>query len=155
MAVTCDHEDGCQFEIDAMQSKLRASQGGLPLDKPQSSSYEDLDRLRTLLTWSFGISLLFTFGVIIVANISDDPVDPDDYLNGILMVLIAAMGISGLGFLVALGRLATRLGRSGINWVGSVIIFPPIGAFVAYFRMLSLVDEAQKHRKQKNESDGG
>ena len=101
MAVPADHEDRCQFEVDAMQSMLKARQSGLPSDNPQSSSYQDLDRLRTVLTWSFGISVVSTVIAIGVGSEIDPAARGDSSLDSVLMVLLIVMCFSGLGFLLS------------------------------------------------------
>lgn len=61
-----------------------------------------------------------------------------------LSISLLAMLVGGFGFYICLGILAKRLGKSWIIWVGLTVLTNPIGAFVAYFRMRSLVIEGKQ-----------
>lgn len=62
---------------------------------------------------------------------------------GAAAALLFTIVAAGIVFLTCLGRLAARLGRSWLLWVGMTMI-TPFGPFIAYFMMRSLVKEATR-----------
>jgi hypothetical protein len=66
----------------------------------------------------------------------------DILLTFVLLASALVMLGSTLKFWVALGMLASRLGRSPIVWIGLPLITSPIGRFLAYFWMRSLAAAA-------------
>jgi 4-amino-4-deoxy-L-arabinose transferase-like glycosyltransferase len=63
-------------------------------------------------------------------------------LAALLAPAIIALGFTL--FYISLGKLAKRLGRSWIVWVGLCILTKPIGPIVACIRMKMLVDRATR-----------
>ena len=62
---------------------------------------------------------------------------------GLAAAFLFTIVAAGVVFLVCLGMLASRLGRSWLLWVGMTVI-TPFGPFIAYFLMRKLVREAIK-----------
>lgn len=102
---------------------------------------KDLATPKLAMTLGFVISL--AAAVVLFQRASgagDGPVEADT----IYWILFGAMVVGGLTFCVSLAKLASRLGRSPIAWVGLAILTSPIGAFVAFPWMLIIVSKAQK-----------
>ena len=62
---------------------------------------------------------------------------------GLAAAFLFTIVAAGVVFLVCLGMLASRLGRSWVLWVGMTVI-TPFGPFIAYFLMRKLVRQALK-----------
>jgi len=84
-----------------------------------------------------------TAAVIVQAVCIALPLFSDKMTAGAAGALFFTIIASGVAFLVALGMLAARLGRSWPLWVGLTII-TPFGPFIAYFMMRKLVKEAMR-----------
>lgn len=85
-----------------------------------------------LLTWSLALCLV---GVLTLYSALDGP-------KALMIAGFCVWIVSGFAFYLALGVLASRLGRSWIVWVGMSMITNPIGPIVAYVRMRQLVENA-------------
>lgn len=62
---------------------------------------------------------------------------------GAAAALLFTIVAAGIVFLACLGRLAARLGRNWMLWVGMTVI-TPFGPFIAYFMMRKLLKEAAR-----------
>ncbi len=60
-------------------------------------------------------------------------------VNLILLVIGFLSIISNIGYLIFLGKLASRNKKSIIIWVGTCLIFAPIAQVVTYFLMRGIV----------------
>ena len=69
------------------------------------------------------------------------PLFLDEITPGAAAALLFTILASGTVFLVSLGILAARLGRSWKLWVGLTVI-TPFGPFIAYFMMRKLLKQA-------------
>jgi len=73
------------------------------------------------------------------------PLFIDKMTPGAAAALLFTIVASGVVFLVSLGILAARLGRSWKLWVGLTVI-TPFGPFIAYFMMRKLLKQATRQR---------
>jgi hypothetical protein len=83
------------------------------------------------------------FVVAVLAAPTHQPVHP-----GITLVLVGLATVAGWTWVVLLGVIAHRLGRSWVIWVGLSIITSPVGPLVAYVLMLGHISSAKAANAQ-------
>jgi len=105
----------------------------MDMERLSRASRQSLRRLLHVTTLSYA-AVVATFFFLALAPSLTDPLKPFGALA------IVAVGMTA--FCVSLGKLATRLGRSWIVWVGLSLLTKPIGPIVACVRMKILVDRA-------------
>ncbi|NIO28609.1 MAG: hypothetical protein GTO29_08655 [Candidatus Latescibacteria bacterium] len=100
------------------------------------------NELRSLMKW-LTVHLIVMASLVAVLFILSN-FDLSDAIGGVYMLGYIVALFAFWAFIVCLGRLAKRLNRSWIVWCALTWFTTPIGPWVAYFHMRSLVNNALK-----------
>jgi len=92
---------------------------------------DDIRKPLTFFHWSFWVSVAAVVLLVVVALVADDPDAPAP----ILLALFIVLSVAGWSYLIALGILASRTGRSWILWAGITFLTSPFGTIVSYIAM--------------------
>jgi hypothetical protein len=84
-------------------------------------------------------------GVLLVASAL--AVDDADSIGGVLTSLFVVLNVASWSFLISLGVLASRTGRSWILWAGLTFITGPLGTILSYFAMSNRIKDEQVGRR--------
>jgi hypothetical protein len=90
--------------------------------------------------WSYVVA-----GVLLVASAL--AVDDTDSIGGVLASLFVVLNVASWSFLISLGVLASRTGRSWILWAGLTFITGPLGTILSYFAMSNRIKDEQVGRR--------
>ena len=107
-----------------------------------SGSRTELQRQRAFLHGSF-VAWIVGFVVLIASTLSGEGSDSSLIALGAAVLVIA---VSGWSYLISLGLLAKRTGRSWMLWSGLAFITSPIGILVSYPLMIGVLSEHRKGR---------
>jgi len=98
--------------------------------------------LAKVFYFTYPLSMLCTVPIIFIPAFSDPGTKPGGLALAIAVVSFILMFVAGWAWLISLGIIASRLGKSWISWCGLSVIFSPISPIIIYFLMIGNIKTA-------------